>query len=61
MQMLGEEGKGAPPRGQVWGGGPAGAAVSLQQLLARAPEDGRAAGPQEQVAGGEPSGPERAT
>lgn len=39
VQMLGEEGKGAPPRGQMWGGGPIGAAVWLQQLLPRAPRN----------------------
>ena len=37
VQMLGEAGKGASPRGQVWGGARAEAAVWPQQLLPRAP------------------------
>lgn len=44
MQMFREEGKGAPPVGQVWGGGTAGAAVGPEQLLPRAPQAGRGAG-----------------
>ena len=62
MQMLGEEGKGASPRDQVWGGARAGAAVWPQQLLPRAPR-GWAGGwlvPEDQVAEGEPSGPKQA-
>lgn len=37
VQMLGEEGKGASPRGQVWGEARAGAPVWPEQLLPQAP------------------------
>lgn len=59
VQMLGQEGKGAPPGGQVWGGGPAGAAVWPKQLLSRAPPCWAGGRPGEQVAEGKPSGPEQ--